>query len=153
MNNTTITTTEDLNRHFAEIGLSADWCDKTWKVSGDNNNGYVITENSETDVYTLVHYSYDEDAETRTDRDIVDGSIDTCITIHSFINITKSFVKEQNEAGMLAFSEACYNQNSLSELQEALFLPADETDMREWNINSEEYYIAIKEAIESKLAE
>jgi len=38
-----------------------------------------------------------------------------------------------------SFAEACYNQNSISELHEALKGTPDKTDMKEWNLSESEW--------------
>ena len=45
------------------------------------------------------------------------------------------------------FAEACVNQNSLEELITAICGEADETDMKTWNIDADEWQSQIKEAI------
>lgn len=45
------------------------------------------------------------------------------------------------------FAEACYNQNTIEQLEDALKSPADETDMREWGLSESEYFDEIKTAI------
>jgi hypothetical protein len=45
------------------------------------------------------------------------------------------------------FAEACYNQNTIEELEVALSSPADETDMQEWGLSESEYFDEIKTAI------
>lgn len=49
------------------------------------------------------------------------------------------------------FAEACYCQNTASELLEALTLrAADETDCENWGITPGQWRYAIREALESK---
>lgn len=45
------------------------------------------------------------------------------------------------------FAEACFNQNSVIELQKALTLPADEADMKTWGLSEDEYFEQIKIAL------
>jgi len=45
------------------------------------------------------------------------------------------------------FAAACYNQNSVAELREALANGADETDMRDWNLTADEWAAQIELAI------
>ena len=49
------------------------------------------------------------------------------------------------------FAEACYDMNSIDELEQSLTLQdADKTDCEEWSINSEEWLLAIKAALNEK---
>ncbi len=50
------------------------------------------------------------------------------------------------------FAEACYNTNSIEELQAALAAPADVTDMKQWGLSEDEYFKQIQLAID-ELAE
>ena len=45
------------------------------------------------------------------------------------------------------FAEACYNGNSSEELKLALSSPADEQDMKTWNLSEAEYYSEIQLAL------
>ena len=45
------------------------------------------------------------------------------------------------------FAEACYNSNSIEELEAALDFGPDYSDMQNWNISEEEYYKQIKIAL------
>lgn len=45
------------------------------------------------------------------------------------------------------FAEACYNQNTIEELEVALNSPADETDMQEWGLSESEYFDEINTAL------
>ena len=47
------------------------------------------------------------------------------------------------------FAEACYDQNSIDELEDALKGDADKTDMENWGVTAEEW----REQIELALAE
>ena len=49
------------------------------------------------------------------------------------------------------FAEACYDQNSIAELQEALAGPADATDCAEWKITPEQWRAEIELALAAKL--
>jgi hypothetical protein len=48
------------------------------------------------------------------------------------------------------FAEACYNQNTVGELLEALHSPADEGDCSEWGITPSEWKQAIIDALAAK---
>lgn len=50
-----------------------------------------------------------------------------------------------------AFAEACYNQNSIEEL-ESLY-SVDETDCEEWEISVDEWCVAIAAALHDKKAD
>ena len=51
------------------------------------------------------------------------------------------------------FAEACYDQNSIVELREALAMPeADATDCEVWEITADEWRAAIEEALAARLA-
>jgi len=50
------------------------------------------------------------------------------------------------------FAAACYDQNSIKELKNALIAPADATDMATWNLTEEEYFVNIKSALNAKRA-
>lgn len=46
------------------------------------------------------------------------------------------------------FAEACFNMNSADELMDFATADADATDMREWDINVDEWRAAQREALE-----
>lgn len=48
------------------------------------------------------------------------------------------------------FAEACYNQNSIKDLEAALHAPADPVDMETWGLTEDEYYAQIKLALAAK---
>ena len=48
------------------------------------------------------------------------------------------------------FAEACYDQNSINELIDALVQTADKTDC-EWGISADEWKIAIQAALKDKI--
>jgi len=50
------------------------------------------------------------------------------------------------------FAAACYDQNSIKELENALIAPADATDMATWSLTEEEYFADIKSALDAKRA-
>jgi len=52
---------------------------------------------------------------------------------------------------LAGFADACFNENSVSELLEALAAPADEASMEAWGIGPDEYYAAIEQALAAKL--
>lgn len=51
------------------------------------------------------------------------------------------------------FAHACYDMNSVAELEEALRNGPDQTDMKTWNLTEEEWKSQIEEAIEAKKAD
>lgn len=52
------------------------------------------------------------------------------------------------------FAAACYDQNSVKELEQALKEDPDRTDMRTWGIETdEEYYAQIRMALAAKKAD
>lgn len=51
------------------------------------------------------------------------------------------------------FAEACYDMNSISELEIALAGDADATDMNEWGITAEEWRAQIDLALAEKRAD
>ncbi len=51
------------------------------------------------------------------------------------------------------FAEACYDQNSVTELTEALRGPADREDMRQWGLSACEWREQIELALAAKLAD
>ena len=52
------------------------------------------------------------------------------------------------------FAAACYDQNSIKELEQALKNGPDRTDMRAWGIETdEEYYAQIRMALDAKKAD
>jgi len=50
---------------------------------------------------------------------------------------------------MNTFAAACYDMNSIAELEQALIDGPDATDMKEWNLSEEEW----REQVEAALAE
>jgi len=48
------------------------------------------------------------------------------------------------------FAAACYEMNSIDELQQALAREADAVDMREWGLTEEEYFAQIQLALAYK---
>lgn len=48
------------------------------------------------------------------------------------------------------FAAACYNQNSIADLEQALINGPDEIDMRTWGLTPEEWTAEINEAICAK---
>jgi hypothetical protein len=51
------------------------------------------------------------------------------------------------------YSAACYEQNTIAELEEALREPADRTDMQTWGLTEDEYYAQINLALAAKRAD
>jgi hypothetical protein len=51
------------------------------------------------------------------------------------------------------FAEACFNQNSVAELQTALSLPADTADMKTWELSEAEYFEQLKIALDAKMTD
>jgi len=51
------------------------------------------------------------------------------------------------------FAEACYDQNSIAELEEALAGPVDEVDCKTWGIDADEWRRSIKLALDARKAE
>ena len=51
------------------------------------------------------------------------------------------------------FAEACYSQNSIVELQQALKGEADQSDMAEWGLTAGEWFEQIKEALDELVAD
>lgn len=57
-------------------------------------------------------------------------------------------------AKLTGFAEACYDQNSITELEDALRLrAADEADCAEWRITPTEWRAAISAALAAKRAD
>ena len=56
------------------------------------------------------------------------------------------------EGQVLAFAEACYDQNSVHELQEIFntVSKADPTDLKTWDITAEEWHQAIRVALDAR---
>ena len=54
---------------------------------------------------------------------------------------------------MSNFAEACYDQNSITELQQALSGDADQSDMVEWGLTVDEWFEQIKEALDELVAD
>ena len=54
---------------------------------------------------------------------------------------------------MSNFAEACYDQNSVAELQEALKGEPDQSDMAEWGLTASEWREQIKEALDELIAD
>ena len=52
-----------------------------------------------------------------------------------------------NEILCGTFSEACYETNTITELEEGLKGVADPSDMKEWGITNEEWYSSIALAL------
>ena len=51
------------------------------------------------------------------------------------------------------FAAACYDQNSLQELMEALASGPDEQDMAAWGLTEAEWRAQVQQAIDAKRAE
>ncbi len=51
------------------------------------------------------------------------------------------------------FAAACYDQNSIAELEEALRDGPDQTDMETWNLSETEWKEQIEEALAAKRAD
>lgn len=51
------------------------------------------------------------------------------------------------------FAAACYDQNSIDELQAALSEPADARDMATWGISEAEYFESLRIALAAKRAD
>lgn len=51
------------------------------------------------------------------------------------------------------FAAACYDQNSIQELEAALSAPADIADMTTWNLTETEYFESLREALAAKRAD
>ncbi len=51
------------------------------------------------------------------------------------------------------FAAACYNDNTIPELQESLAGPPDETDMATWGITADGWRSSIEQALTALLAE
>ena len=47
------------------------------------------------------------------------------------------------------FAEACFDMNTINELQIALNAPADIVDMKQWDLSETEYFSEIKIAIKA----
>lgn len=52
-----------------------------------------------------------------------------------------------------SFAEACYDSNSISELQQALRGAPDKTDMKAWGLSESEWRRQIKIALDNKIAD
>ena len=50
------------------------------------------------------------------------------------------------------FAAACYDQNSIAELEAALSGPADKTDCENWGISPEQWRAEIAQALDEKRA-
>lgn len=85
---------------------------------------------------------------TRTNGLLKDAGIDTFVTHLSYGEIAKKM--EEAACSLEGFSEACYDQNHVNELVEALEGAADETDMENWNISADEWRSNIEQALLAK---
>lgn len=85
---------------------------------------------------------------TRINALLRDAGIDAFTSHLSYGQIAKKM--EEASCSLEGFAEACYDQNKVSELVEALALPATETDMATWNIDSDEWRSAIEQALLAK---
>lgn len=85
---------------------------------------------------------------TRINALLKDAGIDTFTSHLSYGEIAKKM--EQAASSLEGFTEACYDQNKVGELVEALALPATETDMATWGIDSDEWRSAIEQALLAK---
>src|SRR5271157_368027 len=56
-------------------------------------------------------------------------------------------VNHTSDSQISEFAEACYNGNTIEELEERLRRPQDYTDMREWNLSEDEWIAAIRMAL------
>lgn len=85
---------------------------------------------------------------TRINASLKEAGIDTFTSHLSYGEIAKKM--EQAASSLEGFAEACYDQNKVGELVEALALPATETDMATWGIDSDEWRSAIEQALLAK---
>lgn len=51
------------------------------------------------------------------------------------------------------YAAACYDQNSIADLEAAPHAPADPVDMDTWGLTEDEYYAQIKLALAAKRAD
>jgi hypothetical protein len=65
----------------------------------------------------------------------------------------REYEQKYNREERNNFASACYNDNSVDELLDALVpdVQADETDCKEWGISAEEWRDAISAACEEKI--
>jgi hypothetical protein len=75
---------------------------------------------------------------------------------HENGNLVQTDIKiagARKEGDMSPFSEACFDMNTLEELEVALNSEADETDMKTWGLSEDEYFNQIKAALLAKIEE
>lgn len=66
----------------------------------------------------------------------------------------KKTIEEYVKEDLEDFSEACYDMNTIKDLQEAYQeTTADRNDMEAWGISAAEWHYSIKVALAHKLAE
>lgn len=53
--------TELLDCKYDMIGLSADWCYRTWLINGDLQSGLVVFENEDSHCYEIIDFFYVEE--------------------------------------------------------------------------------------------
>lgn len=76
------------------------------------------------------------------------AGIDTFTSHLSYGEIAKEMAAASSNLD--GFAEACYNQNTTSDLTECLKEDADESDMDAWNIDANEWHTSIKKALLAK---
>ena len=87
----------------------------------------------------------------RTTLDAWENYFNTSLTESNYYwDIIKSYKIVKAAQALRGFSEACYDQNSITELEEALSSDADETDMKVWSLTEAEWRDSIKEALAAK---
>lgn len=77
-----------------------------------------------------------------------DAGIDSFTSHLSYGQIAKEMSDASGSLG--GFAEACYDQNKVDELVEALTGPADSSDMETWSIDAAEWRSAIEQALLAK---
>jgi hypothetical protein len=85
---------------------------------------------------------------TRIAALLKEAGIDSFTSHLSYGEIAKEM--ETAASSLEGFAEACYDQNHVSELVEALGEPASDTDIANWDIDADEWRGAIEQALLAK---
>jgi hypothetical protein len=73
-----------------------------------------------------------------------------CITLHCYIGYISNGEHNMTTIESNTFAEACFNQNSIEELEQALKDGPDATDMQTWGLTADEWREQIELALKAR---